>query len=324
MKISLWLPTYNSGDPDFRLMPQQAREAEQLGFDGIYLLDHLLPIEGVHTSAWLETMVGLSAIAAVTDRIPLGTASLVAGLRHPVLLAKQLASIAMIAGQRLRLGAASGWYDREYEALGYDISERGGRTTETLEALHRLLSSDDVAYHGRYWDFDEVTIQPRPAEPIPIFVGGGSRAPEAGSEYDKPEMATSVLERIATWDGWLAPCAGSEAMTYADLELVRDEIVSRRSSDEGFEYLHVQWTHIVDTGDRETALSEQLPRFRTFMGEHHTDDHFIETYLVGSRDDIEARVDRTREAGFDELIVGPVVHGREQVALLADVLLPLR
>lgn len=324
MKISLWLPTYTAGAPDLRQVPHRARAAEELGFDGIYLLDHLLPIEGVHTSAWLETVVTLSAIAASTKRIPLGTAILIAGLRHPVLLAKQLASIAVMAGPRLRLGAAAGWYDREYEALGYDISERGGRTNETLEALRSLLSSDSASFHGDYWDFADVSIQPRPADPIPIFVGGGSRAPEAGSDYDKPEMARPVLERILSWDGWIAPCAGSEQLTYADLDLVRDEVVRRRSSDVGFQYLHVQWTHVVDTDDRDEALAEQLPLFRRFMGEHHSDEHFLETYLLGARDDIAARVRRAREAGFDELIIGPVVHDREQLGLMADLLLPQR
>ncbi len=114
----------------------------------------------MHVSAWLDTLVGLGLLAAATERVTIGTACLVAGLRHPVSLAKQLASVAVCAGPRVVLGAAPGWYAPEYEALGYRVTERGARTDETLEAVRLLLSDDRVTFRGRYWAFDGVTIEP--------------------------------------------------------------------------------------------------------------------------------------------------------------------
>ena len=320
IELSIWLPTYVDGGQDLSSIGKDSAHAEYLGFDGIFLLDHLLPISGVHRSSWLDTIVGLGALAASTERVRLGTASMVVGFRHPVYLAKQLASVASIAGPRLVLGAGSGWYDREYEAMGYDVRRRGAMTDETLDAVRMLLSEDEVSFHGNYWKFDDVTISPRSAAPVPVWVGGGSRAPEAGSDRDVPRMARGVLDRIVRWDGWIAPCAGDEAMTYRDLSTVSGARSSAGKQPASFRLAHVQWTHVVDTEDRERALAEQLPLFRHLMGQHHSVEHFTRTYLLGSRADIVSRVVRLRDAGFHEIIVGPVVRDPGQVELIAGVL----
>jgi alkanesulfonate monooxygenase SsuD/methylene tetrahydromethanopterin reductase-like flavin-dependent oxidoreductase (luciferase family) len=322
MRLSYWLPTFTEGAPDYRRLGETARLVEGRGYAGVYLLDHVLPITGVHQSAWLETVVGLGALAAATDAITIGTASMIVGFRHPVLLAKQLASVAVIAGPRLVLGASSGWYAPEYAAFGQSIEDRGTLTDETLEATRRLLSEDDASYRGRHWSFDGITIAPRPAQTIPFVVGGGSRTATAGSARDLPKLAPSVLRRILRWDGWLAPCSGDEALTNRDLDQVTMGLKAKRDRAD-FRLMHVQWIHAVDTDDRERALHEQLPLFRALMGEQHTDQHFIETYLVGSRQDIRDRVARLRAHGFHELIVGPVTHDPRQVDLIFDMLAPV-
>jgi alkanesulfonate monooxygenase SsuD/methylene tetrahydromethanopterin reductase-like flavin-dependent oxidoreductase (luciferase family) len=321
MRLSMYIPTHIEGAPDFRELPARARAIEDAGFAGIYLVDHILPVKGVHTSAFLETVVALTMLASCTERVTIGSGSMVVGFRHPVLLAKQLASIAVLAGPRLVLVASSGWFDREYAAFGYRIDERGARTDETLAATRELLTSERVSYKGRFWSFSDVTIEPRPAWPVPFVIAGGSRTPDAGSEHDRPYMAPTVLRRIALWDGWLAPCAGNQALTVSDLQLVRAELRAARER-AGFRMMHVQWIHMVDTDDRDRALMEQLPKFRAMMGPHHTDQHFIDTYLVGSRIDIKRRVMQLRDLGFDELILSPVTHDRGQIELIADLLKP--
>jgi alkanesulfonate monooxygenase SsuD/methylene tetrahydromethanopterin reductase-like flavin-dependent oxidoreductase (luciferase family) len=322
MRLSYWLPTFTEGAPDYRRLGETARLVERRGYAGVYLLDHILPITGVHQSAWLETVVGLGALAAATDAITIGTASMIVGFRHPVLLAKQLASVAVIAGPRVVLGASSGWYAPEYEAFGRSIADRGTLTDETLEATRHLLTEDNASYHGQHWSFDDITIAPRPARPIPFVVGGGSRTAAAGSTFDLPELAPSVLRRILRWDGWLAPCSGDEAFTYRDLDRVTIGLEEERDPTD-FRLMHVQWIHAVDTDDRERALHEQLPLFRALMGEQHTDQHFLETYLVGSRQDIRDRVARLKAHGFHELIVGPVTHDPRQVDLIFEMLAPV-
>jgi alkanesulfonate monooxygenase SsuD/methylene tetrahydromethanopterin reductase-like flavin-dependent oxidoreductase (luciferase family) len=296
-----------------------AARAEQLGFDSVWTLDHLLPATKVHATSWYDPLIALAATASATETIELGTASLVVGFRHPFVLAKQLASIAAVAGPRVSLGAGSGWHEEEYRLFGFDMRQRGRRTDECLRALRQLLEQPSVTFEGRYWQLRDARLVPRPAWHVPILVGGGSRLPEAGSEYDLPSIAPRVLARIVEHDGWLAPCSGSEALTLGDLATVRRAVAHARKRQ--FRYLHVQWIHVVDTDDREEALAAQLPAFRQVMGRERSDEHLIECYLMGAVGDIATRIGRLREAGFDDLILGPVSPDPEQLELVAELAL---
>jgi alkanesulfonate monooxygenase SsuD/methylene tetrahydromethanopterin reductase-like flavin-dependent oxidoreductase (luciferase family) len=321
VRIGLWIPTFaqgavDGGDGDLRA---QAIRAERLGFDSIWTIDHMLPTAGVHVASWQDPLMCLAHLAAVTDKVELGTASLVAGVRHPVALAKQLGTLAALAGPRVALGAGSGWFPPEYEAFGYAIDERRGRTDECLRAVRGLLDREAFGFDGAHWSFEPVSIVPRPSWHLPILVAGGSRLPEAGSDHDRPTMAPSVLARILEHDGWLAPCAGAESLTLADMELVRTAVREAGGGDDGFRYAHVQWTHIVPTDDRERALAEQLPRFRESIGGERSPEHLTDCYLLGSVEEIRARIERTRAAGFDDLVIGPVTADPEQIELIHEV-----
>jgi alkanesulfonate monooxygenase SsuD/methylene tetrahydromethanopterin reductase-like flavin-dependent oxidoreductase (luciferase family) len=321
MKIGLWLPTFarpTVSVADLRVGESAAR-AERLGFASLWTIDHLLPAYTVHASSWYDPFLSLATAAAATMQIQLGTASLVAGVRHPFALAKQVATLAALAGPRVALGASSGWYAGEYDLFGYSIRERRGRTDECLAALRELLDKDAVTFEGKYWRFSEAALVPRPNWHVPILIGGGSRLPEAGSEHDRPYLAESVLARILRYDGWLAPCAGSEQLTLHDLEVVRTALSDRPGGSDAFRLVHVQWTHVVDSDDGDRAVREQLPHLRALMGANRSDEHLLECYLTGSREDIADRIARMRSAGFDELVIGPVTADQEQIELIHDV-----
>ena len=113
-----------------------ARRAEAAGFDGVYLGDHLL-----HPHPILESIVTLAAVAAVTRRVRLGPCVLLAGLRQPVVLAKQLGTLAALAPGRLRVGVGvGGEYPAEFEAAGVPLAERGRRMEAVLRDVRSLLS----------------------------------------------------------------------------------------------------------------------------------------------------------------------------------------
>ena len=124
------------------------------------------------------------------------------------------------------------------------------------------------------------------------------------------------MERIVAYEGWLAPCAGDEQTTFDDLRHVRNALDDR----EAFVFGHVQWVHLVDTDDREQALSEQIPALRRVLGSWHDADHLQRTYLTGSVTDIRERLERLRSAGFDHVVLGPVTRDLAQVELLGDLL----
>ena len=288
MRVGLWLPTFAADTvtaADTGVV-ELARLAERCGLDGLWVIDHMLPTtREVHSGSWYDPIVSLTAAAAVTESLELGTASLVAGPRHPVALAKQVASLAALAGPRVTIGVSSGWAPEEYECFGYRLTERGERTDEVAAVLRLLLETAPVDSPGPRYPFQAVRLVPRPRWRIPILIGGGSRTPESGSAADRPHMAASVLERIKRFDGWLAPCAGDESMTLADLALVNEAV-----GDRPFRRVHVQWTHIVDTDDTDRALAEQVPAFGRVMGEsqHREPPRFVPDRLI----------DRHHRSGF--------------------------
>lgn len=151
-----------------------ARAAEQLGFDALFVSDHLaLPPDDVEGSGgrYLDVLATLAFLAGATERIRLGVSVLVLPYRPAVLTAKQVATIQELSGGRMILAVGVGWMRREFEALGVDPRQRGALTTETLRVLHGLFSSDIASYDGELVHFPPIVFLPRPARP-PIWIGG--------------------------------------------------------------------------------------------------------------------------------------------------------
>ena len=151
-----------------------ARAAEQLGFDAVFVSDHLaLPPDDVEGSGgrYLDVLATLAFLAGATERIRLGVSVLVLPYRPAVLTAKQVATIQELSGGRMILATGVGWMRREFEALGVDSKERGALTTETLRVLHQLFASDVASYDGTLVRFAPIVFLPRPPRP-PIWIGG--------------------------------------------------------------------------------------------------------------------------------------------------------
>jgi probable F420-dependent oxidoreductase len=173
--------------PDPQALIDYAVEAEALGFDSIWVWDHIFL--GVDPPfPVLEAMTTLAAVAARTATIKLGTGVLVLPLRNPVVLAKELASLDLIAGGRLLLGVASGWYKREFDAVGVPFRERGRIMDRNLEILRRLWTEQQV--NGEYPPhvLRGSNMSPKPAR-LPVILIGG--------------YVDRVLRRAAVNGGWL-------------------------------------------------------------------------------------------------------------------------
>src|SRR5437588_11109891 len=129
--------------PEAKELVDYGVRMEELGFDSIWVWDHILL--GVDPPfPVIDSLTLLSAVAARTTRIELGTGVLVLPLRNPVVLAKELSSLDLTAGGRLLLGMASGWYKREFDAVGVPFNERGRIMDRNLEILRRLWTEEQV------------------------------------------------------------------------------------------------------------------------------------------------------------------------------------
>ncbi|MDH4277149.1 MAG: LLM class flavin-dependent oxidoreductase [Acidimicrobiia bacterium] len=297
------------------LVPYFAR-VEEAGLSALWVIDHLLVAPNVYSTAWHDPMVTLSVAAGVTEEVKLGTAILCAPFRHPTITAKETATLDHLAGGgRVILGVGTGHDDKEFASVGIPRKERGRRTDEALELIRLLLTQDDVAYEGRYYQVEEGTsLYPRPETPIPIWIGGGSQV-HIVDNVDTPNMAPAVLTRIGRHDGWICRSSGTSPEIIAgDIASVDNYLRGRRNMDD-FTMSHAQWLHIVDSTDREQIIAEQLRAYRTVMDVKRSDDDLQKAYLFGTIDEMTERIIELKKAGVDHLILNPLTPDPAQIDL---------
>ena len=115
-------------------------------------------------------------MGAATTRIRFYTQVLKLGPRNPVLLARQVGSVANLTGNRFGLGVGLGWTPEEFEWCGAPFTDKGERADESIEILRLILGGGMVEYHGKHFGFDRLQMSPAPSEPVPIYVGGHTEA----------------------------------------------------------------------------------------------------------------------------------------------------
>ncbi|MGW1874088.1 LLM class F420-dependent oxidoreductase [Streptomyces sp. NPDC001975] len=171
-----------------------ARAAEHAGFAYLAVCDHVaIPhrLAAAMSTVWYDPVATLAHLAAVTERIRLLSHVAVVGLRHPLLSAKQYATLDHLSGGRLILGVGAGHVREEFEVLGVDFGQRGAVLDEAVDALRAALGPDEFpSHHGKFYDFEGLGQRPRPAqERVPVWVGGSSPA--------------AVRRAALKGDGWL-------------------------------------------------------------------------------------------------------------------------
>ncbi|WP_405540599.1 LLM class F420-dependent oxidoreductase [Streptomyces sp. NBC_00075] len=171
-----------------------ARTADRAGFSYLASCDHVaIPrrLAPAMSTVWYDPVATLAHLAAVTERVRLLSHVAVVGLRHPLLTAKQYATLDHLSGGRLILGVGAGHVQEEFEVLGVDFDRRGAVLDETIDALRAALGPDEFPeHHGKLFDFEGLGQRPRPAqERVPLWVGGSSPA--------------AVRRAALKGDGWL-------------------------------------------------------------------------------------------------------------------------
>ena len=180
LKVGLHLPNiagmHPSGVARWSELLAIARRAEEVGFDSLWVADHLL----MRFPGWENRPLGvwegwslLAALAAATDRIALGPLVSCTAYRNPALLAKMAATVDEISGGRLILGLGAGWHEPEYRAFGYPYDHLGSRFEEALTIIAALLRDGHVDLGGRYYQVRECELRPPGPRPggIPIMIG---------------------------------------------------------------------------------------------------------------------------------------------------------
>jgi probable F420-dependent oxidoreductase len=234
-------------------LAELARTAEEYGFSSIALPDSLFYSESVSAdypytpdgsrfwteeTPWVDPLVATAAMGAVTTRLEFYTSVLKLGSRNPVLLARQVGSVAELTGGRFGLGLGVGWSPEEFEWCGAPYERRGKRVDEAIDVLRLILDGGMVEYHGEFFDFDKLRMSPAPKQRVPFYIGGHT------------DVALRRAARVA--DGW-----ASAMMKFDDLRdtigRLRALLDERGRAGDPFEYQAVCIDRFGMDGYREQA-----------------------------------------------------------------------
>jgi probable F420-dependent oxidoreductase len=197
VKFSLW-PGNDRAPAD---LLQEVRLADATGWHGVWLADHYMPNTGDTTPARgdaYECWALLPALAAVTERIRVGTLVSPTSVHHPALLAKRAATIDRLSGGRMVLGLGAGWQVNEHHAYGIELEPPGKRVSrfeEAIQIVRSLLSQEATTFHGAYYDITDAPADPKPVQsPLPLLVGTRG-----------PRMRGITVRYADEWNTWGTP-----------------------------------------------------------------------------------------------------------------------
>jgi probable F420-dependent oxidoreductase len=277
--------------PEYAAM---ARAAEDVGFDSIWVGDHLLYRDGggPERGPW-DAWSLLAALASITERVQLGPLVACLGFRPPGMMAKAAAAVDEISGGRLVFGVGAGWNETEFRAFGIPFDHRVARFEEAFEIVRRLMAGERVTISGTYWQVDDAVLLPTPTRRPPLMVGSNG-----------PRMLQLTLPHVDAWNTWYGRY-GNTPEGFARL----NEAVSRAAERVGRPPQEIQ---------RSGCLLVVLD---PAAGERPVEDGVVA--LGGGMDRIAGGVRDLAEAGADEaiLVVSPITE--ESIRALGEVLMLL-
>jgi probable F420-dependent oxidoreductase len=202
MPMKHWISLVNV--PEVDQYVDLARHAEELGYYGVSVADHLVMPTRIEESKypytpdgkmwwpedvpWPDPWVTLTALGVATQELRLATNIYLAALRDPFTAARAVAAASVFTNGRILCGVSVGWIKEEYDLVGIDFHSRGRRLDETIRVMKKLWSGKSVDHKGEFFEFENALMSPAPPAPIPILSGGASKA---------------ALHRAASNDGWL-------------------------------------------------------------------------------------------------------------------------
>ncbi len=258
-----------------------ALEFDRLGFDSVWVCDHLYGVP-LPTLPIFEAWSELAAVAAITERVQMGTLVTPPFFRNPAVLAKQIATIDHISNGRTIVGLGAGWFEAEFKGYGCTfprLPDRMKALDEACEILKRMWSDEKVTFRGEHFTVEAVVCEPKPVRRPPILIGGGGEKVLMGIAARHAD----IWNNLAVFQGQLA--AKVAALRRRCDELNRD-----------FDTLEVSQQCVVVIGEDESAAAEALEKAKKIYG-GHMGAGLEEHGIWGSPDQVIERIERHRQLG---------------------------
>ena len=267
-----------------------AARAEQLGYDHLWVYDHLETVPRREPEHVFEAWTTMAALAHVTGRVGLGQLVTCAAYRHPGLLAKQAACVDVMSGGRLILGVGAGWYEQEYKAYGYEFPPAGRRLgilDETVQAVRLLWTEERAYFEGRHVRLNGAFCDPKPLQQLPpVWIGGGGE-----------KVTLRIAARLADATNWQV---GLDEFRH------KSEVLRAHCDDAGRDFDAIVRTHAPDC-----ILFDSDEDLRRWLdspgGGHHwgrtPHDRYVAENFVGTPERVAEQVQGYVDAGAKEFVL---------------------
>jgi probable F420-dependent oxidoreductase len=290
VKIGVGFGLFSLGLPTADTIARVAERAEEWGLDSFWLSDHLLA-----QSPELDVIATLSLLASRTSKIKFGPSVFLLNLRHPLVAAKSFASLDYLSHGRVVMAVGTGANLADYAACGIPTEGRGRRLDEGILVLRKVWTEPKASFHGKYFNFDNVTIEPRPqprtntdSGTIDIWVGGRSDA------------ALKRTARLA--DGYFASFQTPEEFT-RNMATVRTYAAQCGRANARIESGLILLCRLA--ASRERAMDEMRPALAA-MGRGA--EALVQRTIYGSPDDIMRRLEEYIAIGLDKFVLWPMAE----------------
>jgi alkanesulfonate monooxygenase len=267
------------------------KEAEGLGYESLQVADHPIYTEGLASfgqKGIYDPLVTLSQLAAVTSRIRIGGGVLLVPLRHPLMLAKAIATLDVASHGRVDMGVGIGAYVPDFKATGVDFHTRGRAYDEALEIMTRLWTQDNVTFEGKFYRLDQVSLEPKPRQKPhpPLWFGGGVKR---------------TWERAARWGAGWGPWAPTLEHMQQGMAAIRSHAQKLGRDLSGFRFICEAWTAVGD--DLAQCEDAVRPALAYFQKHHQMDvgmDYMHTNSFIGSPEKIAERMRQFLDIGVTE------------------------
>jgi F420-dependent oxidoreductase-like protein len=266
--------------------------AEQLGYDSAWLYDHFYSLSGKDKPC-LEAWTTLSALAAATKRLRIGTMVTSVSYRHPALLAKMATTVDIVSDGRLILGMGAGWHEEEYRAYGYEFPDTPTRVRQLKEALiviRRLWTEDRASFNGKFYPLRDAISLPKPRQKMPkILVGIVS------GRKTMPYLAVRLADGFNTMG------------SIQDCQVILNEIRKNcEKYERRFEELEKSWQGFVIIGSNQTEVEKvmnDLARERDQSLQEFQTAAVERGYIIGEPDDVIKLLRELKEMGINHFLL---------------------
>ncbi len=300
-KCGISIPqTFEQSHIDVELIRKFVVRAEALGYDSLWVQEQM-----ISDAAILEPVALLTYVAALTSRIRLGTAVLLTVVRNPVELAKTLATIDQLSRGRLIVGVGIGGETTPHEIFGVPRENRARRFVEGIKVMKALWTEPKATVSGDFWNFKDVSMEPKPAQRghPPLWFGA------------RTEIALKRAARIG--DGWMGPGSSSSAEFVQHMEWIRRLLEEAKRDPATFSISKRVYIAVDDNRNR----AEQRLR-RWFGARYKFPDMAPRVSIYGSRAECIDKLGALVRAGAQQLLLDPVYDHVEQMEVLAAEVVP--